>query len=72
MYADPYLTGVAPPFEVPNITDDLRRCQRYWYRAYGLRGWTIAANTVSGMSIKHPAPMRAKPSADDRQLTANV
>ena len=62
MYADPYLTGVAPPFQVPQFADELRRCQRYWYRGYGTRGWVTAATTTARMAIRHPTQMRAAPS----------
>ena len=32
LYADPLKTGVAPPLDIPAYDDDLRHCQRYYYR----------------------------------------
>lgn len=61
LYADPYKTGVAPLFRVPDFGDELRRCQRYWYRRYGMRGWVTAATTVGRLAAPHPAPMRTTP-----------
>lgn len=63
LYADPYKTGVAPDFKVPNIGDEMRRCQRYWYRAYATRGWVYTAGIVNAMALKHPVTMRATPAA---------
>lgn len=62
-YLDPYKTGLPPSFIVPEHTDELRRCQRYWYRRYGTRGVVNAATTVSRAGAPHPVPMRTAPSA---------
>jgi hypothetical protein len=61
LYLDPYKTGVAPPFEVPDYGAEIRRCQRYWYRGYGFQ--TIVANATSAPrgGMRHPVPMRATP-----------
>jgi len=63
LYADPYLTGVAPDFKIPNIMDETRRCQRYWYRGYVTRGGINSATLANEMSAPHPVPMRIKPAA---------
>jgi hypothetical protein len=60
-YLDPYKTGVAPPFVVPFIGDEIRRCQRYWYRGYQLHGPIVAPDQVRG-GARHPTIMRAMPS----------
>lgn len=61
LYADPYKTGVAPPFELPNYAQELRRCQRYWTPIYASRGFTTAATLAARMSAQLPAPMRVAP-----------
>jgi hypothetical protein len=55
-YADPNKTGVPPPFEVPELSDDLYDSQRYW-EIVGLATATFA------YSIQHyyGAPKRAAP-----------
>ena len=41
LFLDPYKTGLAPQFwHRPVHITELRRSQRYWYKAYGLRGVT--------------------------------
>lgn len=62
-YLDPYLTGVAPPFEVPTMLNEIRRCQRYWYKAFGARGLVVSAAVLNALNNIHPVPMRAKPTA---------
>jgi hypothetical protein len=63
LYADPYKTGVAPPFALPEITAETKRCQRYWYRAYGLHGGVASGTAVSRSGMRHPVPMRLAPTA---------
>ena len=63
LYLDPYATGVAPPFVTPNPQDELRRCQRYWYKAFGARGLVVSAAVLNALNNIHPVPMRAKPAA---------
>jgi len=60
-YADPYNTGLAPHFYVPLYEDDLRDCQRYWYRAYGMRGHISTTLKSDRLSSPHPVPMRTTP-----------
>jgi hypothetical protein len=56
-YVDPYKTGVAPDFVAPHYEDDLRECQRYWYRMFGSRG-VVASGTMHYMVGNHPVPLR--------------
>jgi hypothetical protein len=60
IYLDPYKTGVAPRFEIPEPTAEVRRCQRYWYKGFQFHGILNAANGNRGGS-RHPVPMRATP-----------
>ena len=60
-YCDPYKTGVAPPFVVPDVAAELRRCQRYWYRGYGLGGIVTTGTTAGRGGMRHPVPMRTTP-----------
>jgi hypothetical protein len=61
LYLDPYATGIAPPFEMPNYTAELRACQRYWYRAFGLRGGAASATQAARIGAPHPVQMRIVP-----------
>jgi len=61
-YLDPYLTGVAPRFQPPDFQEELRRCQRYWYRGFQFNGPVVAATITRGGS-RHPVPMRTVPAA---------
>jgi len=61
LYLDPFKTGVAPPYEHPDIFEELRRCQRYYAKLYGMRGWMLASNQVIRPSQQLPAPMRIAP-----------
>jgi len=61
LYLDPYATGIAPPFEMPNYTAELRACQRYWYRAFGLRGGAAATTQATRIGSPHPVQMRTVP-----------
>ena len=60
LYADPYKTGLAPPFEVPEFGAELRRCQRYWNKVVTMRGVTTGATNVR-VSDLLPVQMRAAP-----------
>ena len=60
-YADPLDTGVTRRFVFPNEADELRLCQRYWYRGYGARGVMTNTDRPSRMTIKHPVDMRVGP-----------
>lgn len=59
-YSDPYRTGIAPEFQMQHFEDDLRECQRYWYRLYGSRG-VVASATIGYVTGNHMVPMRANP-----------
>lgn len=61
LYADPYMTGVAPTFATPFVADEIRRSQRYWYKAFGWNGGATAATTSGRMAMRHPVPMRITP-----------
>jgi len=61
MYLDPFNTGVAPRFVFPNEADELRKCQRYWYRCYGARGVCTNTDRPSFMTAKNPVTMRVPP-----------
>jgi hypothetical protein len=49
-YMDPYQTGVAPPFEYPEYSNELRRCRRYWNRIYGSRGSSYTGGSAGSMT----------------------
>ena len=59
--------SVATPFEFKSFGDDLRACQRYYWRTYGTAtssdivgsGSTNSGNNVT-IGIPHPVTMRAK------------
>ena len=38
LYLDPDNTGVAPKWQMPDEAEELRACQRYWFKAYGASG----------------------------------
>jgi hypothetical protein len=61
-YADPYKTGVPPPFVIPVEADELRRCLRYWQKGFGLRGTVVSATVASRCRAPTSVPMRATPS----------
>jgi hypothetical protein len=60
LYADPYKTRKAPPFQMTKIEEDIRDSQRYWYRAFALRGVVTAATTIR-CGTMHPVGLRAAP-----------
>jgi len=62
LYADPYKTGVAPQWQTPDHAVERQRCQRYWYKAFGLSGGgTYSATGVTRAGMRHPVPMRVTP-----------
>lgn len=61
LYLDPLDTGRAPKFQIPEITAETRRCQRYWYKQMGLRGGIGSGTVAHRMGGMHPAPMRVIP-----------
>jgi hypothetical protein len=61
LYMDPYKTGVAPAWELPDFAQELRRCQRYWYRQYTLRGGHGDTASMYRGGAQHAAPMRVPP-----------
>jgi hypothetical protein len=64
MYADPYKTGIAPSWQLPDYAQELRRCQRYWYKQFALRGAIVISGTdLSRPGAIHAAPMRTAPAA---------
>jgi hypothetical protein len=60
-YIDPFNTGIPPEYEIAHIEDDLKESQRYWYRAYGLRGIQYTAYSSNRSGSAHPVPMRIVP-----------
>jgi hypothetical protein len=60
LYADPSATGLAPPFQVPNYDDELRRCMRYYnaslYAIYS--GGSPASGAIRYTSVPVSPPMR--------------
>lgn len=63
LYADPYLTGKAPPWETPNERQAYTDCKRYFYTCRAARGLVGSATVVSRMGVPHLVPMRTGPSA---------
>jgi hypothetical protein len=68
LYADPALTGRAPPFEVPDLGSELLKCQRYFWRWSSIESnftvWAAGSyfTTTGCLSVVyHPVPMRAAP-----------
>lgn len=61
----------ATPFEFKKYADDLRECQRYYWRVTNLSATTIIASgwalntTVGAFPIKHPVIMRTAPTSCD-------
>jgi len=56
LYKDSLLTGVAPPWQRPNYTDELIRCQRYWEKSYSydVKHGTAGANPGTWWEIAGP------------------
>jgi hypothetical protein len=63
LYADPYKTGVAPPFVMPDFAAELRHCQRYWSKQFCLRGIVASGTVISRAGSPHKTPMRVTPVA---------
>ena len=61
LYLDPYKTGVAPPFVVPSYSDELARCQRYWYKGANIKGACVGTAAFNEACMEHPVQMRIKP-----------
>jgi hypothetical protein len=63
LYLDPDLTGLPPPWQMPDYTEELRACQRY----YALTGFAGRGNGSSdayqAVSIPFPVSMRIAPAA---------
>jgi hypothetical protein len=66
MYVDPQGSGIAPRYVMRTDAEELRACQRYWYRAYSLRGTVNAATRNWGAGSRHPNLMRGIPTASLR------
>lgn len=50
LYADPYNSGKAPPFEIPNYADELVRCRRYLQTCYLMfNGDVVATRAYNGI-----------------------
>lgn len=64
----------ASPFEFVRYDDELRRCQRYYYRINASEIYTIYgfgmthSTTAAGFFVPHIVPMRDKPSSIDSSL----
>jgi hypothetical protein len=63
LHADPYDTREGPIWQTPALPDEITRSQRYWYRAFGLRGLAPSATLFNSADMEHPVPMRVKPAA---------
>lgn len=61
LYLDPDNTGVPPPWQMPDESDALRECQRYWCAGYGMRGRSSSATVIGYASAPLPVPMRTAP-----------
>jgi hypothetical protein len=69
LYVDPDGTGLAPPYEAPNYSDELARCQRYYHKnvsegngwVFSAIGFDATARSFYGM-LYYPVEMRASPS----------
>ncbi|WP_132256529.1 hypothetical protein [Methylobacterium segetis] len=62
-----YEGGVVPPFELGDFADDLRKCQRYFWRQNYITDPLCMGQAFSGIGayagvVQLPAPMRAAPS----------
>jgi hypothetical protein len=52
---------VATPFEIPPYAENLRACQRYFYKAFGAWSGYAAAATLGRFAITVPVPLRVSP-----------
>ena len=64
-----YITGVQlevgeqdTPFEHRSYGDELRRCQRYYYKDPAFNGVGFGSTAIARATATHPVPMRATPS----------
>lgn len=55
LYADPYNTGIAPPFELPDFVEDLLECQRY----FEMVGMTLVTSANGGNPFDNTAFFKA-------------
>jgi len=55
LYADPSNTGLAPPWQMPDEADELKRCQRYWQSFYGI--WNGVGSNGSNFLANHIVPV---------------
>lgn len=61
LYADPGGTGIAPPFEMPDLQSELTKCQRYFQKLFNWWcGQTVTGNAYYTYP-QLPVPMRAVP-----------
>jgi hypothetical protein len=62
LYADLEGTGAPPPFILPDYGEDLRDCQRYYYKINTHRMWvSVDADSYRFLAVPHPVPMRTTP-----------
>lgn len=65
LYLDPDNTGLPPPWEEPDLAEELRACQRYYQVVYdpdsGMRWSGQAGGTYSGQAFPLPTQMRTAP-----------
>lgn len=61
LYLDPDNTGLAPPFEVPDYADELRRCKRYFQAGQFLLRGSAMAGGVGRAGCHLPVDMRIAP-----------
>lgn len=60
-YIDPLFTGRPPDFEVPDPTVELRKCQRYMAKVFGLCGVVLDGTQAERMGTTLPVAMRVAP-----------
>lgn len=73
LYVDALGLGIFPPWELPALDEDLRRCQRYFCRvSAGLIGWSGAASQSLAQTYAFPVEMRAVPTATAGGTITNV
>jgi len=66
LYVDPNCTGQPPEWEIPDITEVWRLCQRYYAKVYTLRGVVGTATLIARAGTPLPVPMRVVPSLSIR------
>lgn len=73
LYVDPFGTGIAPRWELPDFGEELRRCQRYWCKSWNSS--RVGPDTADGVfhvistsgnrpmnTVRFPVEMRIGPS----------